>query len=92
MARAYSENSLQSEQTIRQMSLSPPPIAELGGWTTPEPSLRVQTGTGVVVPGVVPGHYPPPLVEGMAEVRTVQGPEMKEVRGPGENRGFGGGD
>jgi hypothetical protein len=92
MARAYSENSLQSEQTIRQMSLSPPPLAELGGgWTTPEPSLRVRTGTGMGT-GVVPGHYPPPLVEGMAEVRTVQGPEMKEVRGPGENRGFGGGD
>jgi hypothetical protein len=72
------------------MSISPPPLAELGtgsGWSSPEPEPRL-AGSG----GVMPGHYPPPLVEGMAEVRSSRGPEMKEVRGPGEGGGFGTGE
>lgn len=54
--------------------LSPPPPQELPqhGWRSPEPmSIR----------SPVPGHYPPPLLEGLTEARSPgPGQEMKERR------------
>lgn len=49
---------------------SPVPPQELppNNWHTPEP---------MSIHSSVPGHYPPPLLEGLNEVRT-PGPEMKE--------------
>ncbi|KAA8897511.1 hypothetical protein FN846DRAFT_231777 [Sphaerosporella brunnea] len=77
LASAYSENSFASSLTARQMSPPPPPpLAELGGWVSPAPGSMVARGSTT---GVVQGHYPPPLQEGMAEVRASQ-PEMKELK------------